>query len=68
MMALNNLGRLLEMTGPKDMTEAEALYRRVLDADPRCWRERQRECWGRGRGVSSVVGIGGRGEGREEEN
>ena len=35
MMALNNLGRLLEMTGPKEMTEPEALYRRVLEKEPR---------------------------------
>jgi hypothetical protein len=35
MMALNNLGRLLEMTGPKDMAEPEALYRRVLEKEPR---------------------------------
>ena len=36
MMALNNLGRLLEMTGPKEMAEPEALYRRVLEKEPRC--------------------------------
>ena len=34
-MALNNLGRLLEITGPKDMAEAETMYRRVLTIEHR---------------------------------